>query len=88
MTRLPPEIVNWLNKQNDKVSDQLKKNIKNFNEDENFIRCISSVIKSWSSLRIREKEFVCSLIRHHDQQRCFSIAQRSAIVGLYLKTLP
>lgn len=83
---IPFQLMAWIKRdQEERRSHQLKMAIRNYKEDEEFMRLISFLVRDWAKLKVKEKEFVCSLVRHRDEHKNFTGAQRSAITGMYVR---
>lgn len=83
---LPFELIAWIkNQQAEEVRHRANIAVKNYREDGEFMRLISFLIRDWGKLKIREKQFICSLVRKHDDTRCLTGPQRSVITDLYLR---
>ena len=83
---LPFQLLAWIKRdQEERRNHQLKMAKKNYKEDNEFMRLISFLVRDWAKLKVKEREFICSLARHRDEGKNFSGAQRSAITSLYLR---
>jgi hypothetical protein len=83
---LPFQLLAWIKRdQEERRNHQLKMAVKNYKEDEEFMRLISFLIRDWKDLKVKEREFICSLARHREEGKNFTPAQRSAVTGMYLR---
>lgn len=83
---LPFQLLAWIKRdQEERRNHQLKMAKKNFKEDEEFMRLISFLVRDWLKLKVKEREFICSLSRWREEGKNFTGAQRSAVTGMYLR---
>ncbi len=83
---LPFQLLAWIKRdQEERRQHTLKMAKKNYKDDDEFMRLISFLVRDWTKLKVKEREFICSLARHHEEGKCFSGAQRSAVTGMYLR---
>ena len=83
---IPYQLMAWIKRdQEERRNHALKMAVKNYKEDEEFMRLISFLVRDWALLKVKEREFVCSLSRHRQEGKNFTLAQRSAVTGMYLR---
>lgn len=83
---LPFALIAWIKKdQEERIKHQENMVIKNFREDQAFIRLITFIVQAWNRLHLREKILINSFAAKHNDFRCLSTGQRSAITSIYLK---
>lgn len=83
---LPFQLAAWLKKQRElELSHREKMVQKSYQEDREYMRYISFLVRDWGALKNNERLMICNFTRWHTEHRCFTGSQRSAIAGMYVK---
>lgn len=83
---LPFALMAWIKKdQEERIKHRENMVVKNFREDKEFVRLITFIVQMWNRLQLREKILINSFAAKHNDFRCLSHGQRSAITSIYLK---
>ena len=85
---LPFALASWVKRDQEERRLHVEKMAtKYYAEDKHeYMKLVRELCEEWSSLKIREKQFLLSLATQHtEKQRVFSVGQRSALMSMYMK---
>lgn len=83
---LPFALINWIKREQEKEAKHKESMLKrHVQEDKEYMRYISFLVRDWAQLKYKEKELVSNFARHYEDGKAFTAKQRSAIVGIYMK---
>lgn len=83
---LPFALLRWIKaQQEDERRHREKMALRNYQEDKEFARLMSFIVRYWPKLKQYERLMILRLTEQHDNIKCLSPAQRSVIVGMWLR---
>lgn len=86
---VPFQLMAWIKRQQIEAAEHATKMaIKNYSEDQHYMRLISFLIRDWRYLKIKERQLVMNFAKWHQEYRCFSTGQRSCITSMCYKYCP
>lgn len=87
MSDLPTELIAWIKRQrqNEEALRKERAVTRQYKEDKTFLEYVTVIAqKCWPRLKAYERKLMMSLVEQHKSHRNLSMAQRSAIIGIYL----
>ncbi len=79
-------LIMWIKKdQAERAEHRAKMVMKNHKDDAEFMSLIKPMVPAWSKLKVGERTFVMNMVRHRDEGRNLSPAQRSELTRIWLK---
>ena len=85
-SELPFQLMMWIKRQQEeKLAHQAKMVKRNREEDKEWMRFISFIVRAWPHLNNKEKQMILNFSTRHEDSRNFSVKERGAITAMYLK---
>ena len=86
MSEMPFQLLAWIKREQEKERKHQEMMVKkNREDDKQYMRFISFLIRDWKLLNRKEKEMVIAFAEWYEKARNFTVKQRSAIAAMYMK---